>query len=254
MNELKFGLRQHNLEVWRLNWTWNYLINGIRDPIDKFRSLGAKLKIVIARCKRRRFEPLFIAFYLISGTGFAGNVQLPTMPSREAMISWPTILTLLEDRSERASLSGDTNAQTEAILWLHKSQRRPRTKEEKKGEKQTKQKQGKKNWRKTGEKLREKETQNRRKKTQNHQKGRGRRRRGQRGRRKQEEGRKTKKKLRGRKKKTERTEPVDEKNKHRRTRTSRGLTDKKPGGRRHLPARANRLSPSSSSLPRSCSR
>jgi hypothetical protein len=145
MNELKFGLRQHNLEVWRLNWTWNYLINGIRDPIDKFRSLGAKLKIVIARCKRRRFEPLFIAFYLISGTGFAGNVQLPTMPSREAMISWPTILTLLEDRSERASLSGDTNAQTEAILWLHKSQRRPRTKEEKKGEKQTKQKQGKKN-------------------------------------------------------------------------------------------------------------
>ena len=97
------------------------------------RSLGAKLKIVISRCKRRRFEPLFIAFYLISGTGFAGNVQLPTMPSREATISWPTILTLLEDRSERAPLSGDTNAQTEAILWLHKSQRRPRTKEEKKG-------------------------------------------------------------------------------------------------------------------------
>jgi len=91
------------------------------------RSLGAKLKIVISRCKRRRFEPLFIAFYLIPGTGFAGNVQLPTMPSREATISWPTILTLLEDRSERAPLSGDTNAQTGAILWLHKSQRRPRT-------------------------------------------------------------------------------------------------------------------------------
>jgi hypothetical protein len=32
------------------------------------------------------------------------------------------------------------------------------------------------------------------------------------------------------------------------------LTDKKPGGRRHRPARANRSSPSSSSLPRSCSR
>jgi hypothetical protein len=61
------------------------------------------------------------------------------MPSREATISWPTILTLLEDRSERAPLSGDTNAQTEAILWLHKSQRRPRTrKKKKKGERRKK--------------------------------------------------------------------------------------------------------------------
>jgi hypothetical protein len=35
-NKLKFGPRQHNLKVWGLNWTWNYLINGIRDLIDKF--------------------------------------------------------------------------------------------------------------------------------------------------------------------------------------------------------------------------
>ena len=60
------------------------------------------------------------------------------MPSREATISWPTILTLLEDRSERAPLSGDTNAQTEAILWLHKSQRRPRTRKKKEGRTQEK--------------------------------------------------------------------------------------------------------------------
>ena len=39
-NKFKFGPTQYKLEVWGLNWTWNYLINGIRDRIDncqKFR-------------------------------------------------------------------------------------------------------------------------------------------------------------------------------------------------------------------------
>ena len=34
-NKLKFGTRQHKLKVKRLNWTWNYLIIEIRDPIVK---------------------------------------------------------------------------------------------------------------------------------------------------------------------------------------------------------------------------
>jgi len=34
-NKLNIGPRQHNLEIWGLNWTWNYLINGIRDLINK---------------------------------------------------------------------------------------------------------------------------------------------------------------------------------------------------------------------------
>jgi hypothetical protein len=34
-NKSKFGPRQHNFEVWGLNWTWNSLINGTRDLINK---------------------------------------------------------------------------------------------------------------------------------------------------------------------------------------------------------------------------
>ena len=46
-NKFKFGPRQYKLEVWGLNWTWNYLINGIRDRIDncqKFRGQVEKPK------------------------------------------------------------------------------------------------------------------------------------------------------------------------------------------------------------------
>jgi hypothetical protein len=34
-NKLNLGPRQHKIGVWGLNWTWNYLINGIRDLINK---------------------------------------------------------------------------------------------------------------------------------------------------------------------------------------------------------------------------
>jgi len=47
---------------------------------------------------------------------------------------------------------------------------------------------------------------------------------------------------------------TDEEGEERERPGEREPTDKKQGGRRHRPTRANRSSPSSSSLPRSCSR
>ncbi|KAJ6885977.1 hypothetical protein NC651_026594 [Populus alba x Populus x berolinensis] len=45
---------------------------------------------------------------------------------------------------------------------------------------------------------------------------------------------------------------TDEEGEERERMGERGLIDKKPGGRRHCPARANRSSPSSSPSPCSC--
>jgi len=72
-NKLKFRLRQHKLEVWGLNWTWNCLISEIRDPIVKCQKFRGQVENNhFQGYKRRRFEPLFITFSR-PGTDSTGN-------------------------------------------------------------------------------------------------------------------------------------------------------------------------------------
>jgi len=44
----QFDQKLKQLDVWGLNWTWNYLINEIKDPIIKCQKFMAKLKIIIS--------------------------------------------------------------------------------------------------------------------------------------------------------------------------------------------------------------